>query len=162
MSIRWDRHFLQLALDHARMSKDPSTKVGAVIVGSDKEILSVGFNGFPRGILDTPERLNDREMKLRLTVHAERNALLSACRTGIPLKGTTMYIAAQDAVTADIWGGPPCTHCAIELIQAGITKVVSFPLRTAPSRWTDDLAFSLGILTEARIAFREIHRYEPR
>lgn len=58
---RWDRHFLRLAAEHARMSKDPSTKVGAVIVGPDREIRSAGFNGFPRGIEDTDERLHDRE-----------------------------------------------------------------------------------------------------
>ena len=74
MSERWDRYFLDLALLNAQMSKDPSTKVGAVIVGPDREVRSMGFNGFPRGIADTRERLECREVKLDLVVHAEMNA----------------------------------------------------------------------------------------
>ena len=71
--LRWDRHFLDLALQHARISKDPSTQVGSIIVGPDLEFLSAGANGFPRGILDTPQRLNDRDTKLKIVVHAEVN-----------------------------------------------------------------------------------------
>ena len=66
--LRWDRHFTGLALYHAKLSKDPSTQVGSVIIGPDREILSAGFNGFPRGIADTAERLNDRDTKLKLAV----------------------------------------------------------------------------------------------
>ena len=84
MTTRWDHHFLQLCLDHARMSKDPSMSVGAVIVGPDREIRSAGFNGFPRGIADTKERLSDRDVKLQLVVHAEMNAVLAAARVGVP------------------------------------------------------------------------------
>src|SRR6185436_10597230 len=80
---RWDRHFLQLCVDHARMSKDPSTRVGAVLVGPELVILASGFNGFPRGVKDTEERLNDRELKTRLVVHAEMNAVLAAARVGV-------------------------------------------------------------------------------
>lgn len=76
MSNRWDVHFLDLAATHARMSKDPSTRVGSVIVGPDREIRSVGFNGFPRGIEDTYARLHDRDTKLKLVVHGEMNAML--------------------------------------------------------------------------------------
>jgi hypothetical protein len=89
MSVRWDHHFLRLCQDHARMSKDPSTRVGAVIVGPDGEIRSAGFNGFPRGILDSDDRLNDRETKLKLMVHGEMNAILAAARVGTPVKGCT-------------------------------------------------------------------------
>src|ERR1700722_8733078 len=115
---KWGRHFLNLAYEHAKMSQDPSTKIGSVIVGPDLELRSAGFNGFPRGIADTQERLNNREIKLQLVVHAEMNAVLAAARVGIPLKGCTMYVTATDN-SGKIWGGPPCVRCTVETIQAG-------------------------------------------
>jgi len=157
MSLRWHRHFLQLALDHARMSKDPSTKVGSVIVGPDREIRSVGFNGFPRNILDSAERLNDRELKLQLMVHGEMNAILAAARIGIPLKDCTMYVAATDA-GGNIWGGCPCSRCTVELIQTGIARVISWPMKTVPSRWFPDINFARALLEEAGIEHIEINQ----
>lgn len=155
MSEKWDRHFLQLCIDHARMSKDPSTRVGAVIVGPDREIRSAGFNGFPRGIADTAERLNDRDAKLKLVVHGEMNAILAAARVGIPVKGCTLYLAATD-VSGLVWGGPPCTRCVVEMIQAGIVEIVSYPKKAIPSKWHSDLEFAAALLTEAGIAYREV------
>ena len=157
MSERWDRHFLQLCQDHARMSKDPSTSVGAVIVGPDREIRSAGFNGFPRGILDSQERLNDRETKLRLVVHAEMNAVLAAARVGIPLHGCTLYLAATNR-NGDVWGGPPCVRCTVEVIQAGITEIVSYQKKVVPSKWHADLSLAETLLEEAGIKYRSISR----
>lgn len=155
MSERWDRHFLGMSFYHARLSKDPSTRVGSVIVGPDHEILSAGFNGFPRGIADTVERLEDRDTKLKLMVHAEMNALLAAARTGMRLKGCTLYLSATDD-SGMVWGGPPCTRCTVEIIQVGISEIVSYPLKTVPSRWHDDLTFALGLIKEAGITYREL------
>ena len=155
MSERWDRHFLGLSLYHSRLSKDPSTRVGSVIVGPDREILSAGFNGFPRGIADTPERLRDRETKLQLVVHAEMNALLAAARTGMRLKGCILYLAATDN-SGMVWGGPPCTRCTVEIIQVGISEIVSYPIKTAPSKWHGDLTVARKLIEEAGIRFREI------
>lgn len=151
---RWHRHFIGMALYHARMSKDPNTQVGAVIVGPDREILSAGFNGFPRGIQDTAERLNDRDEKLRLIVHAEMNALLAAARTGMRLKDCTLYMAAKDE--NGIWGGPPCTRCTVEMIQVGIKQVVSLPFKNTPSNWVDDLDKAGGLLEEAGIELVQV------
>lgn len=157
VSEKWDRHFINLALQHARLSKDPSTRVGALIVGPDREILSAGFNGFPRRILDTPERLNDRDTKLRLIVHAELNAVLAAARVGTRIKDCTIYLAATDAdYGGEVWGGPPCTRCTVELIQAGITEVVSPPMKVAPSHWRDDLELASQLLIEAGVHYREV------
>src|ERR1700733_15498817 len=103
---RWHRHFLSIAEACALMSKDPSTKVGAVIVGPDREIRSTGFNGLPRGIDDTDERLSDRDTKLKLVVHAEMNAVLNAARFGVSLKGCALYLSATDN-SGLVWGGPP-------------------------------------------------------
>jgi dCMP deaminase len=152
---RWDRHFLQLCLDHARMSKDPSTQVGSIIVGPDREIVSAGFNGFPRGIEDTAERLNDREMKLRLIVHAEMNAVLSAACVGTRLKGCELYLGATD-ISGEVWGGPPCTRCTVEIIQSGIVGIVSWRPKSVPSRWHEDIAFARKLIDEVGISYREL------
>ena len=154
MNERWDRHFLGMALYHSNMSKDPNTHVGSVIVGPDREILSAVFNGFPRGIVDTQERLQDRETKLKLVVHAEMNALLAAARTGMRLKGCTLYLGCTDKSNM-VWGGPPCTRCTVEIIQVGMSEIVSFPIKKAPSRWHDDLVFARSLLEEAGITYRE-------
>jgi dCMP deaminase len=149
---RWDRYFLELALAASRMSKDPSTRVGAVIV-RDRTLLSTGFNGFPRGIKDD-ERLKNRDVKLQLVVHAEMNAVLSAARVGTAVEGATMYIACHGKDLT--WGGPPCTRCAVECIQAGIKEIVSYPLKTVPSRWAEDLHLAQAILDEAGVVFRSL------
>jgi len=152
---RWDQRFLDMALLIARMSKDPSTQVGAVIVGPEGHgVRSTGFNGFPRRILDD-HRLEDRETKYKIIVHAETNAILNAAREGVALKGCTLYLVATDA-TGLIWGGPPCTRCTVEVIQAGITTVVSRPKKAVPSRWHDDIMFAGDLLREADVAYREI------
>jgi dCMP deaminase len=108
---RWDTYFLQIAAVAARKSKDPSTQVGAVIVRPDRTIVSVGYNGFPRGVADTPERLNDRPTKYSLVVHAEMNAILSARES---LNGYTLYTVPF----------MPCDRCFVHVIQAGIKRVV--------------------------------------
>lgn len=151
---RWDNHFLHLCVHVAGWSKDPSTKVGSVVVGPDREIRSTGFNGFPRGIADTPERLQDRDTKLKLVVHAEMNAILAAARVGVPMKGCTLYLAATDT-KGGVWGGPPCTRCSVEIIQAGIAEIVSWPVRDLPSRWHEDIALAQKLLNEAGVRYRE-------
>ena len=82
MSEKWDGRFLSLATHISGWSKDPSTKVGCVVVGPDREIRSTGFNGFPQGIADTDERLSDRNLKYPLICHAEENAIMHAARDG--------------------------------------------------------------------------------
>ena len=82
---KWDQRFLELAKQISTWSKDPSTQVGCVVVGPDREIRSTGFNGLPRGIEDTSERLNNREIKYPMICHAEENAIMHAARTGISL-----------------------------------------------------------------------------
>lgn len=155
MSDRWDDHFLRLTLEHAKMSKDPSTRVGAVIIGPDREIRSAGFNGFPRGIADTSERLTNRETKLELVVHAEMNAVLNAARVGIPMKGCTLYLSATDD-TGAVWGGPPCVRCTVEVMQAGISCIVSRPFKAVPSRWKDSIEKARALLVEAGVEYREV------
>lgn len=143
MTDKWDCRFLDLAAHISGWSKDPSTKVGCVVVGSDREIRSTGFNGFPRGIDDSEERLTDRERKYPLICHAEENAIMHAARIGISLKGCIAYVT---------W--PPCTRCARSLIQAGVIEVVYPAEQEIPDRWQDDFALSTSLLIEAGVAVR--------
>lgn len=155
MSEKWDKHFINLAIENAKMSKDPSTRVGAVIVGIDREVRSMGYNGFPRGIADTEERLNNRDEKLELVVHGEMNAVLNAARIGVSVKGCTMYLAATDN-SGLIWGGAPCVRCTVEIIQAGISEIVAPPFKNTPSRWKDSVEKAKALLEEAGVKYRQV------
>jgi dCMP deaminase len=140
MSANWDQRFLGLAAHIATWSKDPSTKVGYVVVGPDREIRSTGFNGFPRGIDDSAERLTDRATKYPLMCHAEENAVMHAARIGTALKGCVAY---------GTW--PPCTRCARFLVQAGICRVVWPYDVLVPERWVTEFEAGLAILCEAGV-----------
>lgn len=153
--LKWDRHFITLALENARMSKDPATQAGAVIVGPDREVRSMGYNGLPRGIADTHERLHSKDLKRSLVVHAEMNAILNAARIGVSTRGCTLYLALTDE-SGGVWGGPPCTRCTVEIIQAGITQIVAKPFKSQASYWTDSVEQARALLQEARIGYREI------
>lgn len=106
---KWNERFLSMAELVGSWSKDPSTKVGAVIVRPDRTIASLGYNGFPRGVKD---EYQDRDHKLLRTVHAEMNAILSAQGS---LHGYTLYVSPLF----------PCANCAATIIQSGITSVVA-------------------------------------
>lgn len=153
---RWDNYYLRMALESATMSKDPRTKVGAILVGKNRSIIATGFNGFPSGVADSSERLNNRDTKLELIVHAEMNAVLMAARLGIATDGATLYVAATDD-SGEIWGGPPCLRCAVECMQAGIREYVSWP--TKPSlltNWADSIAKAKSVIEEAGLLYRQV------
>ena len=82
---KWDRQYMDLAKCIAEWSKDPSTKIGAVAIGDKGQVLSQGYNGFPRGIEDSPERLHIREEKYKYIVHAEMNCIFNASFNGVSL-----------------------------------------------------------------------------
>ena len=145
MSDKSDIRFLDLAEHISAWSKDPSTKVGCVIVGEDREIRSTGFNGFPRGIDDDEERLHNRDLKYPLICHAEENAIMHAARIGVSLKGSVAYVT---------W--PPCSRCARSLIQAGINEVIYRDGMEIPERWMDDFNTSTAMFKEAGVAVRKI------
>ena len=143
MMTDWDKRFLKLAKHISKWSKDPSTQVGCVVVGPDREVRSTGFNGLPRGIEDNDERLNDREIKYPLICHAEENAIMHAARIGISLKGTMAYVT---------W--PPCSRCTRSLIQAGVSEVVYPKDLEIPERWQKDFDIASGMMHEAGIIVR--------
>lgn len=121
----WDQRFMNMAQLISLWSKDPSSKIGAVIVNDERRILATGYNGFPRGIEDTEERLNNRDEKYPRIVHAEMNALMNALYNGVGVKDGTLYV----------FGLPICPDCTKSVIQAGIKRVViPYPIEV-PGKW---------------------------
>lgn len=135
----WDQRFLALARQIAGFSKDPSTQVGALAV-RERRILATGYNGFPAGVRDSEDRLQDRERRLAMTVHAEQNLIAYAARHGVCLAGCTVYV----------WPLTPCSHCSAHLIQAGIRQVI-VPDFVEPLRWEESFRLSRMMLAEAGI-----------
>jgi len=133
---KWDRRYLGLAKHIAQWSKDPSTKCGAVIVDKSNHIVSIGYNGLPAQIKDSEERLNDRDTKLAMTIHAERNALIFAKQS---LEGCTLYT----------WPLQCCSECAAMMIQAGIKRHVS--PTNVPARWQHSFDLANQMFEEAFI-----------
>lgn len=107
---KWHQYFIDMAWHVASMSKDPSTKTGAVIVGPRKEVIGVGFNGFPQGMPDSEELYNNREEKYSRIVHCEMNALIFAGRAIPP--GSTLYTVPFMS----------CDRCVVHMLQAGIKR----------------------------------------
>lgn len=137
---KWDGRLISLAEHVAAWSKDPSTKVGAVIVDGQNRIISIGFNGYPQGISD--DDLHDRESKYAKVLHAEKNALLFAMRD---LTECSIYV----------WPMAPCSQCMAAIIQTGITRVVTIkPTKELEERWgakikiTEDMADQAGVEIE--------------
>jgi dCMP deaminase len=124
---KWDARFMRLAKEISTWSKDPSSKIGAVIVNNDRRILSTGYNGFPRGIEDTEERLNNKEEKYPRIVHGELNALLGALYNGVSVKDATLYV----------YGLPVCADCTKSVIQSGIRRVVINMAALDNEKWAD-------------------------
>lgn len=129
------KEFIALAEHIAQWSKDPSTKVGAVVVDDKKRVIGLGYNGFPRGIKDDG-RLFNRELKYELIVHAEVNAILNSV---VLPEGGTLYSTFF-----------PCPRCASVIVQAGITSVY-FIENASDKRHEDAIALSRKILTEAGV-----------
>jgi len=140
MSNIWDKRFLDLARHIAQWSKDQSTKVGCVIVGTHREIRAVGYNGFPRGIEDEPADRHVKPTKYLWTEHAETNAIYQAARIGTPLEGCTMYLP---------WF--PCMACARAIVQSGITRLVAVRPNLDDPNWGTDFKSSPLLLQEAGI-----------
>ena len=137
----WDFRFLDMSELISGWSKDPSTKVGSVIVDENNRIISVGYNGFPKNVSDDKRR-DDRE-KYKIIVHAEVNAILFAKN---PLDSTILYT----------YPFMPCSRCAGLVIQSGIKRVVSY--KNTNPRWEKDFNISRQMFQEAGV---EVLEYEP-
>ena len=152
--MKWDLRFLTMADLIATWSKDPSTKVGAVVVRPDRTICSLGYNGFPRGVDDKREFYENRDTKLARIIHAEVNAVLSARE---PLTGYTLYVSVS----------LPCSHCAAVIIQSGISRVVCWaPNDEFMGRWGESIGHTEQMLRQASVRTQwynrpEIHSLSP-
>ncbi len=142
MSAKWDKRYLGLAEEIASWSKDPSTQIGAVAIGTKGQVLSQGYNGFPRGIDDTYQRLNIRDVKYQYVVHAEMNCIYNATYNGVSLQGATIYIH----------GLPVCHECAKGLIQAGIKRVV-YQADEIPEKWEESNQLTIELFSEANVDY---------
>jgi dCMP deaminase len=147
MNTSWDKRYLQLAKEVSTWSKDPSKKIGAVAVGAKGQILSQGYNGFPRGIKDLQERLDNRELKYKYVVHAEMNVIYNASYSGVSLAGSTLYV----------YGLPVCSECAKGIIQVGISKVVlpKYDSNMLP-RWKESWELTKSMFNEAGVEIIEV------
>lgn len=137
---KWSERYLNLAKEISTWSKDPSKKIGAVAVGSKGQVLSQGFNGFPRGIKDSDKRLNVREEKYRYVVHGEMNCIYNACHNGVSLDGATLYV----------YGLPVCSECAKGVIQVGIKKVIMQYEEAVPT-WEESYKITEAMFKEAGV-----------
>ena len=139
----WGDRYISLAKEISTWSKDPSTQVGAVVIGNNGEVLSQGYNGFPRSIKDTPQRLKDREKKYNLVVHAEMNAIYNASLNGVSLKGSTLYV----------YGLPICNECAKGVIQVGIDKVIATRPADYNKEWDESIKDAKALFKEAEVEY---------
>lgn len=134
--LKWDLRFLNLARVYASYSKDPSTKTGAIIADQKFRPVGWGYNGFAHGVDDSPERYANRDLKYKMVVHCERNAMQFAQRD---LTGCTLYT----------WPFMSCAPCAAHVINSGISRVVA-PINDNP-RWQEDFRLSQQQFSEAGV-----------
>lgn len=155
----WDKRYLALAMQVSQWSKDPSSKMGAVIANANGRIVSLGYNGFPEKVEDFAERLNDKKRKYQMVVHAEANAVLIA---GAASVGGTVYLYGRR---------PICGPCAGILIQAGIRRAVAIPppadgteaiaAANDPSQadWAKSGRLALQMFKEAKVTFDAVNKH---
>lgn len=136
LSDKWLQRLMALAVFISDWSKDPSSKIGAVISEGNR-IVSVGYNGFPRGIVDDVNRLNDRQTRLKYTIHAELNAILQARET---VRGYYLFTTHY-----------PCSSCAQAIVQAGISQVYYL---YSLGRWNESEAAQ--IFKEAKVLVKQV------
>ncbi len=140
---KWDLDYLALAKFWAKQkSKDPSTQVGAVLVGPDNTQIVLAYNGFPQGMDDDPALYRDRNVKLSRTIHAELNAIILSRRD---LRNYTIYT----------WPFPPCDNCALHVMQAGIKQVVALrPTLEQKKRWGEKFELAYSHFKEANVEIK--------
>lgn len=141
----WDEWFMKHVYLAAEKSKDPRTKIGAILV-KDKHIISTGFNGFPQGVIDTLERYNDRELKYLFVAHAEFNCIVTAAKFGISTNSSILYT-----------NGIPCCECMKSVIQSGIKEIVvhkQWPNMTHVEKWVESNKISMSMIEESQTNVR--------
>ena len=144
--LKWHNRYLELAQQIAFWSKDPSSKIGAIAVGSKGQVLAQGYNGFPRGIEDSEIRFENKELKYKYVVHAEMNLIYNASYNGVSLDGSTVYVT----------GLPVCSECAKGLIQVGVREVIMPIQEDTPDKWVQSFKLSKELFEEAGVHWQFI------
>jgi dCMP deaminase len=141
--MNWTEYFLNIAEQVKLKSKDESTQIGAVIVGEDNEVLSTGYNSFPRGMDDSKQERQERPEKYFWFEHAERNAIYNAARVGTALKNSTIYLTS----------GVPCMDCARGIVNSGIKVVWCKRVCTTKNKekWEESQLKSIQLLNECGV-----------
>lgn len=141
IDTKWTKRYLCLAKEISAWSKDPSRKIGAVAVSDKGQVLATGYNGFPRGVEDSIERYENKELKSKYVVHAEMNCIYNATYNGISLDGSSLYV----------FGLPPCSECAKGIIQVGIKEVFYSYDERVPDKWLTSLDTTVQMFHESGI-----------
>ena len=144
--MNWMEYFLEIAEVVKLKSKDQSTQIGAVVVGEGNNVLSTGYNSFPRGLDDSLQERQQRPEKYFWIEHAERNAIYNAARIGVSTKGCSLYLSH--------WF--PCVECTRAIIQSGITTLYCDPLdeKASNSNYNESFKRSIQMLREAGVELR--------
>jgi dCMP deaminase len=139
---KWDMRFLSLVDNISTWSKDPSTKVGAVLVDAYNRIVSCGYNGFPRSVRDEAAALDNRPMRLKRTIHAEANCLLFAPGRTDAAFSATLYVSR-----------PACAQCTALALQLTVTRIVASYDADFMTRWADDVREAHRLCEEAHVMY---------
>lgn len=140
---KWVDYYREIAHVVKTKSKDNSTQIGCVIVGPGNEIISTGYNSFPRGIDDDIDERQERPEKYFWMEHAERNAIYNAARIGVSTMNSTMYMTCAIS----------CADCARAIINSGIKKVYfeKEMVVTNISKWRESADRALMMFEEAGV-----------
>jgi len=141
--MNWTEYFLQIAEVVKLKSKDQSTQIGAVVVGEGNNVLSTGYNSFPRGLDDSLEERQQRPEKYYWMEHAERNAIYNAALEGVSLKNSTIYLTS----------GLPCMDCARGIVNSGIKTVYCKEVCTTKNKekWDESQSKAIQLLNECGV-----------
>ena len=141
--MNWTEYFLEIAEVVKLKSKDQSTQIGAVVVGEGRNVLSTGYNSFPRGLDDSLQERQERPEKYFWMEHAERNAIYNAALEGVSLKNSTIYLTS----------GLPCMDCARGIVNSGIKVVWCKRVCTTKNKekWEESQMKSLQLLNECGV-----------
>ena len=145
--MNWDQYFISICETVKEKSKDDSTQIGVVIAGEDKQIITTGYNSFPRGIDDSVVERQERPEKYMWFSHAETNAIINAALNGTSTKNSVMYMSC----------GIPCPDCARNIINAGVSEIVckkTQEVMNNPQKWEELSKRSMQMFKESGVKVR--------
>tara|TARA_R100000734_G_C3235582_1_gene42019 strand:+ start:69 stop:518 length:450 start_codon:yes stop_codon:yes gene_type:complete len=146
ITTSWKNRYINLAKEISTWSKDPSTKVGCIAVGEHGQVLSQGYNGFPRNFPDTNENYTDREKKYNYIIHAEMNCIYHATYNGISLQNSTFFI----------YGLHVCSECAKGLCQVGVKHVIAKDIGFNNQRWKSSCNLAAEIFFQQGVKYERL------